>query len=264
MGLADKHVPCHHNYYKLFNRNNIELSYRCMPNMNNVIRKHNSKIINNPAPSTAKNCNCCLKTDCPIDGDFLSECLICKASVRTTANKYYYGTCENTFNERYNNQKCLFRNKPRDKNTESSKYIWELKERDINYFINWNIAMKSQKYVCASRKCDLCICERLLIAIVDPNVLLNKRDKLVLKCQHRIIFTWKCFKDRSHNLFIWCMYVIMLVFHSRCKYCTKRSDDWSHEIEFHGYLLLLITSYIHHIALFHIILSTLHVIVYNL
>ena len=138
------------------------------------------------------------------------------------------------------------------------------RERLFIYFINWNIAMKSQKYVCASRKCDLCIFERLLIARTDPNVLLNKRDELVLKCQYRIIFTWKCFKDRSHNLFILCMYVIMLVFHSRCKCCRKRSDDWSHEIEFHGYLLLLITSYIHHIALFHIILSTLSEIVYNL
>ena len=135
MGLVDKHVPRHHKYYKLFNRNNIKLSYSCMPNMNNVIRKHNSKIINNPAPSTAKNCNCCLKTDCPMDGDFLSECLICKASVRTTANKYYYGTCENIFNERYNNQKCFFRNKTCDKNTELSKYIWELKERDFLFIL---------------------------------------------------------------------------------------------------------------------------------
>ena len=84
-------------------------------------------------------------------------------SVSTTTNKYYYGTCENTFKERYNNHNCSFRNKSREKNTELSKYVWELKEKDINYFINWNIAMKSQKYVCGSGKCDLCICEKLLI-----------------------------------------------------------------------------------------------------
>ena len=62
--------------------------------------------------------------------------------------------------------------------------------------INWNIAMKSQKYVCGSRKCHLCICEKLLISIADPNVLLNKRDELVSKCRHRNKFTLKCFKDR--------------------------------------------------------------------
>ena len=68
-----------------------------MPNMNNVIRKHNSKIMKNPAPSTTKTCNCRRKTDCPMDGNCLSECLIYKASVSTTTNKYYYGTSENTF-----------------------------------------------------------------------------------------------------------------------------------------------------------------------
>ena len=39
MRLVDKHIPCHHKYYKLFNRKNIKLSYSCMPNVNNVIRK---------------------------------------------------------------------------------------------------------------------------------------------------------------------------------------------------------------------------------
>ena len=38
--------------------------------------------------------------------------------------------------------------------------------------------MKSQKYVCGSRKCDLCICEKLFISRADPNVLLHKRMSL--------------------------------------------------------------------------------------
>ena len=118
-----------------------------MPSMNNVTRKHNSKIMKNPAPSTTKTCNCRRKTDCPMDGNCFSECLIYKASVSTTANKYYYGTCENTSKERFNNHNCSSRNKFREKNTELSKYVWKLKEKDINYFINWYIAMKSQKYV---------------------------------------------------------------------------------------------------------------------
>ena len=88
--------------------------------MNNVIRKHNSKIMKNPAPSTTKTCNCRRKIDCPMDGNCLSECLIYKASVITTANKHYYGTCENTFKERYNNHKSSFRNESREKKTELS------------------------------------------------------------------------------------------------------------------------------------------------
>ena len=45
MGLADKDFLHHHKYYKLFNRNKIKLTYSCMPNMNNVSRKHSSKIM---------------------------------------------------------------------------------------------------------------------------------------------------------------------------------------------------------------------------
>ena len=99
--------------------------------MNNVIRKHNSKIMKNPATSTTKTCNCHEKTDCSMDGNCLSECLICKASVSATTNKYYYCTCENTFKECYNNHNCSFRNKSCEKNAELSKYVWELKEKDI-------------------------------------------------------------------------------------------------------------------------------------
>ena len=96
----------------------------------------------NTAPSTTKTCSCRRKTDCPKDGNCLSECLIYKASISTTTNKYYNGTCENIFKERYNNHHCSFRNKSREKNIELSKYLRKLKEKDINDFINWYIAMK--------------------------------------------------------------------------------------------------------------------------
>ena len=50
-----------------------------------------------------------------MNGNCLSECLIYKASISTTTNKYYYGTYENAFKERYNNHKCSFRNKSRER-----------------------------------------------------------------------------------------------------------------------------------------------------
>ena len=70
------------------------------------------------------------------------------------------------------------------KRTLNCLIIEELKEKDFNCFINW------------SRKCDLYICEKLLIPTANPNVLLNKRDELVSKCRHGNKFTLKCFKDR--------------------------------------------------------------------
>ena len=61
-----------------------------MTSMNNIIQKHNSKIMKDPAPSIFKTCNCDRKSDSPMDDKCLSECLIYKASVNITATKCYY------------------------------------------------------------------------------------------------------------------------------------------------------------------------------
>ena len=85
-----------------------------MANMNNVIQKHNSKIMkiqHHLPPKLAS----AIEKHCPVDGNCLSECLIYKVFVSKTTNKYYYGTCEHTLKERYNNHECYFRNKSREK-----------------------------------------------------------------------------------------------------------------------------------------------------
>ena len=132
MRLIDKHFPRHH---KLFNRNNVKLSYSCMPSMKNVIQKHNSKIMEDPKPTNNKTCSCRQKSDCPLNQNCLSECLVYDAVVNTSTTKNYYGTCEKRFKERYNNHTSSFRNKSRQKSTELSNYIWELKENGENYTI---------------------------------------------------------------------------------------------------------------------------------
>ena len=58
--------------------------------------------------------------------------------------------------------------------------------------IDWLIAMKTHPYICGTKKCDLSLCEKLLIARANSVSLLNKRDKLVLKCRHMNTFTLKC------------------------------------------------------------------------
>ena len=104
--------------------------------------------------------------------------------MNTSTTKNYYGTCEKSFNETYNNHTSSFKNKSRQKSTELSNYIWELKENGENYKIDWLIAMKAHPYICGMRKCDLCLCEKLMIARANSANLLNKRDELVSKCLH--------------------------------------------------------------------------------
>ena len=96
--------------------------------------------------------------------------------MNTSTTKNYCRTCEKSFKERYNNHMSLFRNKSCQESTELSNYIWELKENGENYTIDWLIAMKVHPYICGTKKCDLCLCENLLIARANSACLLNKRD----------------------------------------------------------------------------------------
>ena len=57
--------------------------------------------------------------------------------------------------------------------------IEKKKKKSENCTIDWLIAMKVHPYICGMRKCDLCLCEKLLIARANSASLLNKRDKLV-------------------------------------------------------------------------------------
>ena len=76
-----------------------------------------------------KICSFRRKSDCPLIQNCLSECLVYNAVVNRSTTKNYYRTCEKSFKENDNNHTSLFRNKSRQKSTELSNYIWELKKK---------------------------------------------------------------------------------------------------------------------------------------
>ena len=96
--------------------------------------------------------------------------------------------------ERYNNHTATFRNKSKQKSTELSKDICELKENSIQHQIIWDIASRARPFNGCTRKCDLYLTEKLMIAKADPSSLLNTHDKFISKCRHMNKFTLKCFK----------------------------------------------------------------------
>ena len=99
--LVCKHFPPAHRYHKIFNKNNLKISYSCMPNMKVVINQQNKKFLsinsspisnstssqpksptrnNNPAE---KSCNCRKKETCPLNGKCLQKRVLYEATVRT-------------------------------------------------------------------------------------------------------------------------------------------------------------------------------------
>ena len=101
-----------------------------------------------------------------------------------------------TFKERYHNHTASFRNKNKVKSTELSKYIWEVKNSTINYDLELSIACKAHPYTGGTRKCDLCLTEKLAIMKADPGSLLNTRDEFVSKSRHMNKFTLRFFKKK--------------------------------------------------------------------
>ena len=163
--------------------------------MKNLIKQHNSRVLNEPTSHQEKSCNCRNKNSCPLDGNCQVKNIVYKATVTTEQNyRIYYGTAEGEFKTRYNNHTNSFRHPKNINETELSKYIWQLNDKNIDFNLKWKIGAFTSPYKCGIRRCDLCLTEKLSIIRADPLIILNKRTELILKCRHRNKFTLARFK----------------------------------------------------------------------
>ena len=105
--------------------------------------------------------------------------------------KIYYGAVEGDFKFRCNNHTNSFRNRCYEHATELSKYIWKLKDLGKAFILKWSIAAYASPYRCGTRRCDLCITEKYIIARAGQKRLLNKRTEFISKCRHRNKFLLK-------------------------------------------------------------------------
>ena len=72
-----------------------------------------------------------------------------------------------------------FRHKKRVNDTELSKYLWKLKEENVDCNLQRSMKAYASPYKCGTRKCDLCLTEKMIIARPDPKKLLNKRREFL-------------------------------------------------------------------------------------
>ena len=131
--LIDKEFTKDHPLHKLFNRNNVKISYSCMSNIKQTINMHNKNLLKpKPDIENPRLCNCRVKADCPLDEKCLTKSIIYQASVTTNNNEptqHYIGLTDTTFKIRYNNHTSSFRNISKKHATELSKHKWHLKKQ---------------------------------------------------------------------------------------------------------------------------------------
>ena len=189
--LLDKHFPHDHMFHKIFNRNTVRISYCCLDNVAQKISKHNKKILHPPKidknnKNDTRQCNCRPNgSPCPLGGECLESTIVYKAKVASQGEaKHYYGSCATTFKTRLGTHKRSFNVRSYNQTT-LSKYLWELKDRKVDYTLSWEIAAHALPYQCSAPRCYLCLSEKRIIAMADPSTCLNQKTELISKCRHK-------------------------------------------------------------------------------
>ena len=173
-----------------------------MNNVRSIITSHNTHIIRKSQTqvTSADNCNCRNKEACPLQNKCMNKDIVYKATISTSnANdtKHYIGMTSSTFKERYRNHIKSFTHKKYSNETELSKHIWHLKQNKTDFTIKWSIIKKSISYT-GSKRCNLCLEEKLNILKEKDNCLLNKRSEIIPACQHKNRFQVKSLnKERN-------------------------------------------------------------------
>ena len=63
--------------------------------------------------------------------------------------------------------------------------MFPLKENNTDYTIKWSIIKNSISYTEGSKRCNLCLEEKLSILKEKSKYLLNKRSEIVSACHHK-------------------------------------------------------------------------------
>ena len=195
LALIDSSFPPSHDFHKIFNRNNVKVSYRTTPNMKQIIGGHNKKILSKFQSSNhTKECTCTAEP-CPVDGICQQEGTIYQATVShkdTNTNEElketYIGMTGPPFIERYRNHRSSFKLKHKETDSELSKHIWNLKGKGLTYQIKWKILDRTKTFSPISRICKLCTLERFYLITRKDLYSLNKNTEFGHDCLHKRFF----------------------------------------------------------------------------
>ena len=187
--IIDTSFPPGNPLRKLFNRNTVKVSYKCMPNMGSIISSHNTKLLQKDLqPRQVQGCNCRGGPDnCPLDpAECLKDNVIYVATVTSPDGvEHYTGLTGNTFKKRWYRHNSDFRKQENERDTRLSSHIWALNEENKPYEIKWKIMDRAPAFNPVKKKCRLCLKEIYYIIFHPDSATLNSRNELFNTCRHR-------------------------------------------------------------------------------
>ena len=132
-------------------------------------------------------CKFCKETPCIVEIGCDNENVIYQATVTQENGKVetYVGLSAPKFYKRYQSHKTNFRYEKYSHATTLSTHIWDLKNQNINFRLNWKIIDRGKPYCSNSRVCFLCLKEKYHIIFKPEESTLNKRNELGSRCPHK-------------------------------------------------------------------------------
>ena len=152
-----------------------------MSNVRSIITSHNTRIIRRSQSQNINtdNSNCRNKHACPLQNKCMSKDIVYKATViknHTQDTKHYTGMTSNTFKERYRNHIKSFTQKIFKRNgtfetrlalkTKQNRFHHKMVNNKKIYFLHTG----------GSKRCNLCLEEKLSILKEKDNCLFHKRS----------------------------------------------------------------------------------------
>ena len=125
------------------NPSTVKVSYSSIPNVKSTISSQNHRVLKrNNVATTGITCNCRDKNQCTLEGICLTKSVVYKAEITTKdtyETKNYIGVTAGQFKDRYNNHRKSLNNYAYRKETELSKYAWELKDQGKDFNMKWSV-----------------------------------------------------------------------------------------------------------------------------
>ena len=190
LDLLDRAFPPENSLHKLFSRQTVKISYKCMPNMGTLVARHNSKVLREDQPAAQPpRCKCTGGVvNCPVQGACSQTGVVYQASVEEKPSgkiETYTGLTGRPFKKRWQEHKRDFVKPQNRTKSKLSGYIWDLKDNGLDFEITWKILEKAQTFNPVNKKCMLCLKEKYFIMYRTEGSTLNKRSEIFNTCRHR-------------------------------------------------------------------------------
>ena len=174
-----------------------------MNSVSQIIKRHNKNVSNKKEKQTNP-CKCRNKKEFPLNGNCKVQNFIYKCTVSATQifkQGVYLVIAEGNWKQRLYNHRQSFKDKKHENDTALSSYLWDLKENHNQIpKLTWSIIRFAPGYSNISKRCLLCLQEKLLILNYhNAAKLLNKRSQLMVKYCHENKFLQSNYKGKDEQ-----------------------------------------------------------------